>query len=150
MAQAIDELVLDASVGIMWHLADEEHSDLAQELLLRYRSGAVGLVAPAHVHYEVFNALMVASRLRRPRRTAQSAIDATDEFLRLAIPTVNDDALLRAARAVAFHWGCAFYDGLYVALAERLSLRLITADRKLHTLLATHPLVLWITDYFVP
>ena len=147
MAQAADELVLDASIGIKWHLADEEHSDLAQNLLRQYRTGDVGLVAPAHIHYEVFNALLVASLLRRPRLTPEDAIAATDEFLRLAIPTVTDDALLRAARALVYRWGCAFYDGLYLALAERLNRRLITADRKLYTLVSTHPLVLWITDY---
>jgi predicted nucleic acid-binding protein len=112
MVQAVDELVLDASIGIKWHLADEEHSDLAQELLRRYRLGAVGLVAPAHIHYEVFNALLVASRLRRPRLAPQDAIAATEEFLLLAVPTVSDTALLRAARALAYRWQCAFYDGL--------------------------------------
>jgi predicted nucleic acid-binding protein len=74
-------------------------------------------------------------------------IEATDEFLELHIPTVSDDDLLRAARALAYQYGCAFYDGLYLALADRLNLRLITADRKLYELVWTHPLVLWITDY---
>src|SRR5579883_2636948 len=101
MVQAVDELVLDASVGIKWHLADEEHSDQAQELLRRYRAGTLGMIAPTHLNYEVFNALTVASRLQRPRLTEASAIAATDEFLRLGIPTLTDEALLRAARAIA-------------------------------------------------
>ncbi len=147
MASAADRLVLDASIGIKWHLTDEEDSDLAQDLIFRYRTGAVGLVAPEHIRYEVFNALMVASRQRRPRLTVQSAIEATDEFLALQIPTVSDDDLLLAARAVAYQYGIAFYDGLYLALAERLNLRLITADRKLYNLVASNSLILWITDY---
>src|SRR3954466_9149080 len=100
MASAANELVLDASLAIKWHLSDEEHSDFAQELLRRYRIGVVGLVAPAHIRYEVFNALMVASRLRRPRLTPQDAIAATEDFLSLVIPTISDDDLLRAARAL--------------------------------------------------
>ena len=55
--------------------------------------------------------------------------------------------LLVAAQSLAFQYGCAFYDGLYLALAERLNLRLITADRKFYDLVSVHPLVLWITDY---
>ncbi len=145
MASATNQLVLDASLGVKWNLADEDHSDLAQDLLRQYRAGEVGLIAPEHIHYEVFNALTVASRRRR--LTQEEAVVATDEFLRLLIPTVADAALLRAARTLAYRWGCAFYDGLYLALAERLNIRLITADRKFHTLIASHPLVLWITGY---
>ncbi len=147
MAPDANRLVLDASVGVKWLLADEEDSGLAQDLLRQFRLGDVGLVAPAHIRYEVFNALMVASRLRRPRLTPQAGIEATDEFLGLRIPTVSDDDLLLAARALAYQYGCAFYDGLYLTLAERLNLRLITADRKLNNLVASHPLILWITDY---
>jgi predicted nucleic acid-binding protein len=83
MAQAANRLVLDASIGIKWHLADEHDSDLAQHLLHRYRTGDVGLVARAHISYEVFNALMVASRLRRPRLTPQAAIVATRKLYEL-------------------------------------------------------------------
>jgi predicted nucleic acid-binding protein len=147
MASAGDRLVLDASIAFKWHLADEEHTDLAQALLVTYLTGDVGLVAPTHIHYEVFNALMVASRLRTPRLSQQAAIEATEEFLELRIPTITDDDLLRAARSVAYEYGCAFYDGLYLALAERLNLPLITADRKCYDLIASHPLALWITDY---
>ncbi len=147
MASAADRLVLDASVAIKWQLADEDHSDLAQELLRRYRVGEVSLIAPEHIHYEVFNALTVASRLRRPRLKQQEAVVATDEFLRLAIPTVTDDALLRAARTLTYQYGCSFYDSLYLALAERLNRPLITADQKFFNLIAAHPLALLITDY---
>ncbi len=136
MTSTADQLVLDASVGIKWYFADEEDNSLAREILRAYLADELGLVAPTHIHYEVFNALMVASRLRMPRLTQDDAIQAMEEFLRLAIPTITDDALLRSARTVAFRYGCAFYDGLYLALAERLNIRLITADRKLYNLVS--------------
>ncbi len=147
MASAARELVLDASVGIKWHLVDEEDSELAREVLRAYLVEELDLVAPEHIHYEVFNALTVASRRQRQRQTQEEAVVATDEFLQLAIPTITDDALLRAARHLTYRWGCAFYDGLYLALAERLNRPLITADQKLYNLIASHPLALFMTDY---
>jgi predicted nucleic acid-binding protein len=145
MAEAADQLVLDASIAVAWHLKDEDHSDLARQLLTALTGGELQFVAPEHIRYEVPNAITVAAN--RSRLSQAEARLALAEFIDLEIPTVTDDALLVAAQSLAFHYGCAFYDGLYLALAERLNLRVITADRKLYNLVATHPLVLWITDY---
>lgn len=148
MAAAIDELVLDASLAVAWHLKDEEHSDLARQFLPALVAGELKFVAPQHIRYEVPNAITVAAfRSRLSRAEARLALA---EFHGLDIPTVTDAALVVAAQGLAFQYGCALYDGLYLALAERLNLRLITADRKLYNTVSTHPLVVWITAYRKP
>ncbi len=150
MAAATNQLVLDASIAVAWHLRDEEHSNRAHQLLDSLIAGELRLVAPQHIHYEVSNAITVAAQRREPRLSREEARLGLVEFLKLDIPTVSDDALLSTAQSVAFQYGCAFYDGLYLALAERLDIPLITADRKLYLLVSTHPLVLWIADYREP
>jgi predicted nucleic acid-binding protein len=143
MAEAADQLVIDASIAVAWHLKDEEHSDLARQLLHELAAGELQFVAPEHIRYEVPNAITVAAQHRSRLSQAEAQL-AVAEFIDLDIPTVTDDALLVAAQSLAFQYGCASYDGLYLALTERLNLRLITADRKFYVLVSTHPLVRWI------
>ncbi len=148
MAAAANELVLDASLAVAWHLKDEEHSDLARRFLTAFVAGELTFVAPQHIRYEVPNAITVAAY--RARLSQAEARLTLAEFLGLDIPTVTDTALVVAAQDLAFHYGCALYDGLYLALAERIDRRLITADRKLFNLVSSHPLVVWLTDYPTP
>jgi predicted nucleic acid-binding protein len=150
MANPADRFVLDASIAVKWQLTDEEYWDQAHDLITGYARGTIELVAPEHIRYEVPNAVIVASQGRRPRITPEQAAGSVDEFLRLAVPTVTDDELiLRAAELARLH-GCAFYDGLYVALALRLSIPLITADDKLYRLFSHLGAVMWIEDYNGP
>jgi predicted nucleic acid-binding protein len=63
------------------------------------------------------------------------------------LETINDDALITSAYAVAGSYGCALYDGLYVALALRLGMQLITADRRLFSRVQQVPNTLWVSDW---
>ncbi|MBI2760227.1 MAG: hypothetical protein HYX51_02230 [Chloroflexi bacterium] len=57
------------------------------------------------------------------------------------------ELLVVAAFAVVQQYGCAFYDGLYLALAQRLGVRFILADRPFYNLIQQLPFVVWLGDY---
>jgi predicted nucleic acid-binding protein len=147
MVTTAELLVVDASVATKWHLPDESDADLALLLLERFAAGTVQLIAPGHIRAEVPSAITVATRGRQPRITRTQGDAAIDEFLALALPTVDDDGLVRAAAATAYDYGCAFYDGLYLALAQRLDVRFILADDRFYRLIRHLPSVVWLGDY---
>lgn len=147
MTQASSELVLDASVAVKWYLVDEANSQLALSVSRAFTSGRVRLFAPDHIRYELGSALRVASRTRPPRLSEADAEANLVDFAQLGVRMVNDPALILEAFRVAGVTGCAFYDGLYVALAQRLGIPLITADRKLYDRIRGLPAALWIGDW---
>ncbi|MHB8576530.1 MAG: type II toxin-antitoxin system VapC family toxin [Dehalococcoidia bacterium] len=122
MNRAIDALVLDASVGTQWYLRDEVDARRSAAVLDAFTAGTLRLIAPDHIRYEIASAIRVATRVTPPRLTEQQAQQALATFLRLDVPTINDNALIAAGYAAAGSYGCAFYDGLYVALAQRLGI----------------------------
>lgn len=65
----------------------------------------------------------------------------------MGIRTVRDSDLILAAYPLVHRYGCALYDALYLAVAQRLGARLITADHKLYRMIGDTPHVLWIGDY---
>jgi predicted nucleic acid-binding protein len=147
MVATAELLVVDASVASKWHLPDESDADRAVLLLDRFAEGAVQLIAPGHIRAEVPSAITVATRGRQPRLTREQGDAAIEEFLTITLPTVDDDALVRAAATTAHEFGCAFYDGLYLALAHRLAVRFILADDRFHRLIRHLPAVVWLGDY---
>jgi predicted nucleic acid-binding protein len=58
------------------------------------------------------------------------------EAVRLTV--FEDRSLLWEAMAIALRRGCSVYDCLYLALADRIDGRLVTADRRLVNALAGH------------
>ncbi len=140
-------MVVDASVAVKWHLTDEEDADAAALLLTRFSDRQVDLVAPDQIRYEVPNAIAVATIGREPRLTPEQGREAIEEFLALALPTVVDDELIAKAFPLVHQYGIAFYDALYVALAQRLGIPFITADRRLYDYIRQLPAVIWIGDY---
>jgi predicted nucleic acid-binding protein len=147
MVSTAELLVVDASVAVKWHLPDEPDADIALLLLDQFTAAQVQLVAPQHIRAEVPSAITVATRGRQARITAAQGTAAISEFLALGLPTQDDDALIAAAYATAQQVGCAFYDGLYLALAERLGSRFILADDRFHVLIRHLPFVVWLADY---
>jgi len=114
------------------------------DVLSAFRDNQIALVAPDHIRYEVASALRVATRTNPPRITDGQAKRAILDFLSLELQTVSDNALIMAGYAAAGEYGCAFYDGLYVALAERSNLPLLTSDHKLYQRIRHLPQVLWL------
>lgn len=147
MGRTTETLVVDASVAAKWHLRDEEGAADALAILTRFVNGELALVAPDHLRYEIASTLTVATLGERQRLSATVAERALDYFLRLGIETVGTDALIRAAFPLVHRHGIAYYDALYLALADNLGVPLITADRRFYQRVRTLPQVLWLSAY---
>jgi predicted nucleic acid-binding protein len=142
-----EALVVDASVAAKWHLKDEEESDKALLLLQRFIQGKVELFAPDYIRYEVAAAITFASSGRRPRIQPELAREAIAAFLALGLNTLNSNQLILESFALVHQYNCALYDGLYLALKNRLNLPFITADRKLYLRIQRLPAIIWLGDY---
>ncbi|MDP9364126.1 MAG: type II toxin-antitoxin system VapC family toxin [Chloroflexota bacterium] len=134
-------------MAVKWHLPDEEDADRALGLLAPFEQGTIDFVAPYHIRYEVGSALSVATIGRSPRVPRDQGETAMAEFLALPIKTYADEPLLPAAFALVHLHGCAFYDALYLALAQRLKIPFVTADRKLLRRIDHLPSILPLSDF---
>ena len=115
--------VFDASVALKWLVAD----DLLAAPALAAR-GEFEPVAPSFIQIEVANALW------KYVRTGQADLDDAVEGVALLAKLMNlypDDDLLAPAQRMAARLTHSVYDCLYLALAQRLSCPLVTADRRL-------------------
>jgi predicted nucleic acid-binding protein len=138
MPEIVPTYVVDASVAVKWLLQTDEEEDLekAAEVQRDYSDGRINLVAPSILPYEIGQALVRA--VRRNRVDADTSEGLFEQFLNWEIPLVGDHSLLQAARRSAFTYGGSFYDNTYMALARRLSCRVICADDKLRETLTNH------------
>ena len=140
-------IVVDASVAVKWHLQDEQYVTESIALLEQFARGDVELVAPAHIRHEVASAITVATRGQSPRITHTQGREAIEEFLELGISTIDDSELILSAYRLVQEHGCAFYDSLYLALAQRLNVPLVVADRRFYQLVSELQEVVWAGDY---
>jgi predicted nucleic acid-binding protein len=145
-----DRLVVDASVVAKFYLKDEDHSQIAQQLLGDFSAGSIDLVAPQFLLHEVASTLLGA--VRRRRLDQADADEALEELLTLGVQFVQDNApgssMLREAYALASRFGCGLYDALYLSVSLTLDLPLITADGRLYRGMAEKvPQLVWIADY---
>jgi predicted nucleic acid-binding protein len=138
--------VVDASIAIKWYLDDEEHVAEARAILSAYVDNSIMFLAPEHIRYEVPNALLVAAkRYRLDMTTAQLAVS---NFLATRIATAGDYAMLTSAFDYASRFDCAFYDALYLVMADRFDCPFVHADHRLRNSLAGRfPREVWIEDY---
>lgn len=116
-------LVIDACVAIKF-VCDERGTDQANVLL----GSDDALIAPDLIQIEIAHALW--------RKVADSTIEQADAVAGLAalpdlferfVPTAE---LLREAQLLSFELDHAIYDCVYLALAMREEVRVVTADRK--------------------
>ena len=120
--------VLDASVLVKWFVKEP---DTPQALALKttYLEGSCDLTSLD------FSILEVANALQRSKGfTAAEIKRCCDELyaLELDLVALLPD-LIHAAVDLAAKWNVTVYDAAYVALAQELGARLVTADRTLHT-----------------
>jgi predicted nucleic acid-binding protein len=120
--------VLDSNVALKVVLPEVD-SSRAIRLLAEHASGLHELIAPTFFTSEVANALVSAERQGR-LSPGESMLRLQDVLLN-APQFVATDSLLVRAMAMALATRHAVYDCLYVALAERESCDLVTADDKL-------------------
>lgn len=116
-------VVIDASVAVKWFL-DEDRTQEARALL----DDAGPLLAPSALFLEVLQAIWVAAR---QGRTAIEAIGQAEQDLQHAFPQPSPDLMLiRDAARIMREQQHPIYDCLYLALAERSGLELVTADER--------------------
>lgn len=114
--------VLDASV-VVAYLAGGEASEVRERLL----SSGEPLWAPQLIDAEVGHVLRRAVLVGelRPARGKSALADLAD------LPLRRSGHLGLLERAWSLRRNVSFYDALYVALAERLQMPLLTLDRRL-------------------
>jgi len=145
-----ETLVVDASLATKWHLSGEEYTDKARLILRRFAQGQTQIVAPLHICYEVPSAIIAATLGPKPRISHEQGQEAIEEFLALDLQTFDTAELILAAYALVRRYGCAFYDALYLALAQQLAVPLVTADRRFYQRIRHLPNVVWLGDYTPP
>lgn len=120
--------VLDASVAVKWLLAEAGY-EKAETIVLNARLGIDELIAPDFFLAECGHALF-----RAERKKAIGPGDARQLIATLIhdLPELYpSDVLMSRAAGICQFLRKSFYDCLYMALAEREQVQLITADIKL-------------------
>ena len=141
--------VLDASIAAKWYLPDEDFGTEARAVFTEFIRGSMNLVAPQHIDYEIANVLWTA--VRRGRTSDALARTSLIEFLSLPIEKAGDVGLVLLGYDLARQYGCAAYDGLYLALADEIECQLLHADRRLHNILnGRSEQELWVEDFQPP
>lgn len=134
--------VVDASVAIKWFIP-EVHSEAA----IRARHSSHRLHVPAFLMLELGN--VVAKKIRRDELTRVEGEAILKDLRHLPLQRHADDRLFGSAYTLALDTHRSLYDCLYLALAEAVDGKMITADRKFYAALAEGPYgrrVLWVED----
>lgn len=124
-------MIIDASVAFKW-VVEEPGSAEAIEWI-----GRAELIAPTLVHAEVGNALW--KRVRSGEIADDGEIEERLADLATYVRTVDETPLLARALRLAIEVRHPVYDCVYLALAEQLDDRLLTADRRFLRALASSP-----------
>jgi predicted nucleic acid-binding protein len=120
--------VLDASVAGCWVLRNPLQAK-ALRLRAEYRQNVHELIAPSHFPGEIASALTKAERQKLiPVGNAHLLIQ---DILNTPPVLYAIDSLYYRAVEISSQTRSAFYDCLYVALAEQENCELVTADGKL-------------------
>lgn len=139
-------ICFEASVAVKWFLP-EDFSEQANELFIRSRRGADTLVAPAHWPVEISSAIL--KRAIVDELTTNQARAAFDTLDRIEWLSAYDGALAMRALEIArqFSWRYP-YDAFYLAVGERYSCDVWTADRGLFEAGTTVGVsTRWLADY---
>ena len=134
--------VVDASVAIKWFIP-EIHSEAA----LLARRSRQRLHVPAFMTLELGN--VIAKKIRRRELTRENGKTILKEVQHLPLQRHADDRLFPAAYELALDTQQSLYDCLYLALAEAVDGRMITADRKFYNALTGGPYdrrLAWVED----
>jgi predicted nucleic acid-binding protein len=138
----VTRLVVDVSVAIKWFLI-EVHAEAAQQLL----APAHELVAPDLIWPEFGNVLW--KRRRRHEISAETSHQILADFRRIPLMIEPADPFIPLALEIADRTERTVYDALYLAVAEQMGCRMVTADKKLYNsvqsdAVAAH--IMWIED----
>lgn len=134
--------VVDASVVLKWFLVDRE-ADVAKALKLRdlFIAGDIGLTAPELILHETANVIRY-----KPAADPGLVARAIDSLWRMDMISRIGPEESRLAVALAFDLGATVYDTLYLALAESLGAKLVTADKKFYRQAEARGSVIYLAD----
>lgn len=118
-------LVIDASVVVKWFNIEPLH-DKAIAIRDRYIGGAIDLIAPTLIYYEVANALRYNPRFGIEE--VRAAVKALED-LSLTTYEFSMDMASKAVE-IAYMYGITVYDAAYVSLAALMDTTLYTADKE--------------------
>lgn len=119
--------VLDASVAVKWYVP-EEGRERALRLRQDYMDEKIDLIAPNLIFYEVGNAVRF-----HPGATAREVGEAVRGLRGMQVAVQNmTDTVVDSATEIAFTENITFYDAVYLAIAENVGVKFVTADKKLY------------------
>jgi predicted nucleic acid-binding protein len=121
--------VVDASVVLAWLLPDEKVQDGVDELFSKMTRGEIDFVAPVLLIYEVWSGIRNA--VLRKRIKKQIAEKLLERFAEMRIEYVWPDGKGIGEVDTAVQQSLSVYDAVYVTLAKRLNLELMTADKEI-------------------
>ncbi len=126
-------VVLDASVIIKWFLK-EENSESALQFKEDFLNGKTNIIIPDLALYEICNVLRF-----KPHLGQEAIKNILPSLFNLGIEIITPSSkLLTESLHLSFATGLSIYDCVYLALANELEARLITADK--HILTQAEPL----------
>ncbi len=125
-------IVIDASVVLKWYLMDEEYSQKAINLLKKYVSNELDILAPSLLEYEVINGLLVAKK--RGGIQEEKILSAIDGFISLKIKLKNLSLFYPKVLYYYKIYNRSVYDASYLAMADEESISLVTADERLYNM----------------
>lgn len=119
-------LIVDASVATKWFVEEETGTLKAAQILRLIREDHIQVIVPELFLIEVGNVLRRVAG--EQKITYDEAKDAWEDLLDLALPTVPDRelALIGVPLAIKHKGGAA--DAVYLALALREQIPVVTAD----------------------
>jgi len=117
-------VIIDASVAVKWFF-DEELTEKAKQLFSAERASS----APALIVHELHSALF--KRLKQKHINAAKARFYAEEMESCIDRLVPNEELTRRAAAIMIDLVHPIYDCLYLALAERERVPLVTVDKRL-------------------
>jgi len=126
----VSRFVLDASVALAWFV-DKPQAPYALEIRRRLIAGARAVV-PSLWHLEMANGFALAERRRAftPTETHEYLAEL-ESLLGTCIDTEVDVPSLRELVGSAIALRLSAYDAVYLSIAQRLALPLVTLDRDL-------------------
>jgi predicted nucleic acid-binding protein len=121
---------VDASVSFKWYLKEEELADLALQIWDGFENGVISVAAPHISRHEIASSFATACRMARI--SWESAEREIANYANCGVSRNSDPVwLLQRGARFAVDLKIGFYDAVYIALADRLGVNFLTADRKL-------------------
>jgi predicted nucleic acid-binding protein len=124
-------MIVDANVVLKWFLPEAGSREA-----IALQSGPHNLAAPSLIRMEVAGAICRATRGNAPRLSKAEADQLCSRWFGLVeqriLEIVPDETLLKEACGLAVSLGHPLADCLYLELAHRWNIPLVTADRVFH------------------